>query len=72
VKVGFTPVRVVCNNTLCLAHDSEASKLLRVKHTSQIVENLASIRDIMDFARSEFHATIGAIQDPDEEKDQQE
>jgi phage/plasmid-like protein (TIGR03299 family) len=31
VRVGFTPIRVVCNNTLCLALESQASKLLRVK-----------------------------------------
>ena len=26
-RVGFTPIRVVCNNTLCLAHESEGSNL---------------------------------------------
>jgi len=58
VRVGFTPVRVVCNNTLCLAHESEASKLLRVRHTSRLIENLESIRDIMDLARKDFYATV--------------
>jgi len=58
-RVGFTPVRVVCNNTLCLAHESEASRLLRVKHTARIVENLGSVRDIMNIARKDFYATVG-------------
>ena len=58
VRVGFTPVRVVCNNTLSLAHESEASKLLRVKHTARLLENLESIREIMDVARKEFYATV--------------
>jgi phage/plasmid-like protein (TIGR03299 family) len=58
VRVGFTPIRVVCNNTLCLAHESKASKLLRVKHTSHILENLESIREIMNLARNEFYATV--------------
>ena len=58
VRVGFTPIRVVCNNTLTMAHDSEASKLLRVRHTSNLHENLELIREIMNVARKEFSATV--------------
>jgi len=58
VRVGFTPIRVVCNNTLCLAHESEASKLLRVRHTARLLKNLDDIREIMDIAHKEFYATI--------------
>ena len=58
VKVGFTPIRVVCNNTLCLAHESKASQLLRVKHTSRVLENLKDIREMMDLAQREFAATV--------------
>jgi len=58
VKVGFTPIRVVCNNTLCMAHESKASKLLRVRHTGRLLENLESIREIMDLANREFYATV--------------
>ena len=58
VRVGFTPIRVVCNNTLTLAHDSKASKLLRVRHTSNLHENLELVRDIMNVARNEFNATV--------------
>lgn len=57
VRVGFTPVRVVCQNTLSMAHGSDASKLIRVKHTRDVHENLANIREIMDVANSEFEAT---------------
>ena len=59
VRVGFTPIRVVCNNTLCLAHESKASKLLRVKHTTRVRENLESIRETIDLAQQEFAATVG-------------
>ena len=58
VRVGFTPIRVVCNNTLCLAHESKASKLLRVKHTSRVHENLEEIRNTIDLAQREFAATV--------------
>lgn len=62
VRVGFTPIRVVCNNTLCMAHESEASKLLRVKHTARLLKNLEDIREIVNLARKEFAATIGQYQ----------
>lgn len=58
VRVGFTPIRVVCNNTLCLAHESEASRLLRVRHTARLLKNLDEIREIIDIAHEEFCATI--------------
>jgi phage/plasmid-like protein (TIGR03299 family) len=58
VRVGFTPIRVVCNNTLCLAHESQASKLLRVRHTARLLKNLDDIREIIDIAHKEFYATI--------------
>lgn len=56
-RVGFTPVRVVCANTLRLAHDHVSSKLMRVTHTSKIVENMKAVRQIMDMADAEFEAT---------------
>ena len=58
VRVGFTPIRVVCNNTLTLAHDSSASKLLRVRHTSNLKVNLELVRETMKVARHEFSATV--------------
>jgi len=58
VRVGFTPIRVVCNNTLCLAHESKASKLLRVKHTARVLESLEEVRDVIDLAHREFAATV--------------
>jgi phage/plasmid-like protein (TIGR03299 family) len=57
VRCGFTPVRVVCANTLSMAHGSDASKLIRLKHTRDVIENLANVREIMDVANAEFEAT---------------
>jgi phage/plasmid-like protein (TIGR03299 family) len=57
VRVGFTPVRCLCANTLALAHRSNASKLIRVRHRGDVVGNLAAIREIVDAANQEFEAT---------------
>jgi phage/plasmid-like protein (TIGR03299 family) len=57
VRVGFTPIRVVCQNTLSLAHSSDASKLIRLKHTKDLLLNLANIREVVDAADAEFTAT---------------
>ena len=57
IRVGFTPIRVVCANTLALAHRSDASKLIRVKHSASMMDNLANIREVMNLANAEFEAT---------------
>jgi len=57
VRVGFTPVRVVCANTLAMSHGADASKLLRVKHTKDVHDNLANIREVINLANAEFQAT---------------
>lgn len=57
VRVGFSPIRVVCANTLAMAHRADASKLIRLKHTKDLLENLANIREVMDAADAEFTAS---------------
>ena len=57
IRVGFTPIRVVCANTLALSHRADASKLIRVKHSASLHENLANIRELMNMANQEFEAT---------------
>jgi phage/plasmid-like protein (TIGR03299 family) len=58
VRVGFTPIRVVCANTLALAHaDKAGSKLIRVRHTRRLADNLDALREVIDLAEQEFTAT---------------
>jgi phage/plasmid-like protein (TIGR03299 family) len=57
VRVGFTPIRVVCQNTLAQAHGSDASRLIRVRHTKGLHESLEDIRTVMNLANQEFEAT---------------
>lgn len=57
VRVGFTPIRVVCANTLAIAHGAKDSQLVRIRHSSKLEQNLSNIRDIMNVAKSSFEAT---------------
>lgn len=57
IRVGFTPIRIVCANTLAMAHNSKASKLIRIRHTQSSVINMEKVREIMNVVNSEFEAT---------------
>ncbi len=57
VRVGLTPIRVVCANTLAMAHNNASSKLLRLRHQKSLHENLDKVRDIINLANNEFEAT---------------
>lgn len=57
VRVGFTPIRVVCMNTLRMAHSDDATKLIRIRHHKAVETTLEKVREIMDLANQEFEAT---------------
>ncbi len=62
VRVGFTPVRIVCANTLGLAHRSKSSKLIKVSHakrekTGGLKASVELIVKTIDAANAEFVAT---------------
>jgi len=57
IRVGFTPIRTVCANTLAMAHNNEFSQLIRVRHTGQTEDTLEKVRELMDTANARFEAT---------------
>lgn len=59
VRVALTPIRVVCANTLAMAHSKSnaANKFIRIRHSSQVEANLEAVRDIINLANNEFEAT---------------
>jgi len=57
VRTGFTGIRVVCANTMAMAHGDKSSKLLRVRHSKNTVKALDGIREIMNLAEQAFEAT---------------
>jgi phage/plasmid-like protein (TIGR03299 family) len=58
VRVGFTTVRVVCANTLKMAHENAASQLVRVQHWSNVKETVADLRALMDLSTNSFAGTV--------------
>lgn len=57
LRVGFTPIRVVCANTLALAHSNKESALLRLKHTKMVHVTLDNVHDIVNTMDAVFEAT---------------
>lgn len=56
-RVGLTPIRTICANTLAMAYADKRSQLLRVKHTRNIKDALAVVRETIDVVNNEFKAT---------------
>lgn len=58
LHVGFTPVRVVCANTLASAQANTKSRLLRIRHTAGSGEALDILRDTIDVQNQQFHVSM--------------
>lgn len=63
VTVAFTPIRVVCWNTLSAAHaDGDRkdglTKQIKVKHTANVGQALAAVRSTIDLVRGEFSLSL--------------
>lgn len=57
IRVGFTPVRVVCANTLAMAIQNGASQLIRLKHQKGAIVAMEQLREMMNLANRSFEAT---------------
>jgi len=57
IRIGYTPIRVVCNNTLTVAENNNESKLVRVLHRGNVVQNVQALTKSMDLAAREFRMT---------------
>ena len=57
VRVGYTPIRVVCNNTLSCAVSNRQSNLIKITHRTNVAETLEAVRETMNLINQEFLAT---------------
>ena len=57
LTVGYTPIRVVCANTLAVAREDSKSKLLRFRHTKDIHQNLKDVKEMIDLVNRDFVAS---------------
>lgn len=57
VRVGFTPIRVVCANTLAMSVSAGTSRLIRLLHGRNVAMRLDQIHEIIDVANRRFEAT---------------
>ena len=57
VRMGFTPVRVVCNNTLSMAITDDRSQLVRVYHRGGLQTNLEELRGTLNLGVARFEAS---------------
>lgn len=57
LKVGFVPIRVVCNNTLTAAEMNDASSLIRVYHKGDVKSSLQELQKTMDLVNQKFAMT---------------
>ena len=57
VRVGYCPIRVVCSNTLTAAHTSKEAQLIRVHHSSKMLQTMQEIQAMMDLVNQQFICT---------------
>ncbi len=60
IGVNYTPIRVVCNNTLSLALGKAelGASIIKIKHTAHSREALAIIRESVELASRSFSFTV--------------
>lgn len=58
VGVQFTPIRVVCWNTLSYAHGLSEGKDIQIRHTSNVHKTLLAVRDLLDLSHRTFSVTL--------------
>lgn len=58
IRVGYTPIRVVCANTMAQAHSKRSgSSLIRIRHSRSSKTSLDNLRETMDVINGVFEAT---------------
>ncbi|MDH4203324.1 MAG: DUF932 domain-containing protein [Phycisphaerae bacterium] len=62
INVRFTPVRVVCWNTLTMAERDDASPYLRIRHARNLTQTLQKVQEVVDITNRTFAGTLEQFQ----------
>ena len=58
IRVTFSPIRVVCMNTLTMAESDDASPFLRIYHKGNLKQTLQRVQEVVDVTNRTFEATL--------------
>lgn len=58
INVRFTPVRVVCMNTLSMAEGDNAAPFLRIYHKGNLKQTMAKVQEVVNITHRTFEATL--------------
>ena len=58
VNVRFTPIRVVCWNTLSMAESDNAAPFLRIRHAGNLKQTMKRVQEVVDITNRTFEATL--------------
>jgi len=58
VTVKFSPIRVVCWNTLSMAESDDASPFLRIRHAGNLKQTMRRVQEAVDVTNKTFAATL--------------
>lgn len=58
INVRFTPIRVVCMNTLSMAEGDDAAPFLRIRHAGNVKQTLSKVQEVVNITNRSFEATI--------------
>lgn len=61
-RYGFTPIRVVCMNTLSAAENNADSQLIRIYHKGDVTKKLENVVSLVNAADASFNATLEQYQ----------
>ncbi len=57
VRVALTPIRVVCANTLAMAHNDDATSMIKIRHHGNVQDALGKVSEIINTVNAKFEAT---------------
>lgn len=58
INVRFTPVRVVCWNTLSMAESDDAAPFLRIRHAGNLKQTMRKVQEVVNVTNRTFEATL--------------